>query len=102
MCDICEQLKAQLHDKHVPLPQKLGAVTQYRQHLASQYLDRSLCWRLCDVAYAREGDVMVCWMDAMEQAKFAVPRDRLLRTASATSNSQSKSSRDTYKYVSQK
>lgn len=88
VCDVCEQLKAQLHDQQVPLQVKLGAVTAYRNHLRDQYIDRSTCWQLCDVANAREGDVLVCWLDAMEQAKFAIPRHRGLRTASATSHPQ--------------
>ena len=85
VCDICEQLKSQLHDPEVPLPQKLGCASAYRDHLHSQYLDRSLAWQICDLSTAREGDVMVCWLDAMEQAKFQVPRCKGLRTASATS-----------------
>ena len=85
VCDICESLKSQLHDPHVPLPQKLGNAATYRDHLQAQYQDRSVCWQLCDISNAREGDVLVCWLDAMEQAKFAIPRCRGLRTSSATS-----------------
>lgn len=39
---------------------------------------------MCDVANCQDGDVLVLWLDAMEQAKFALPRHRGLRTASAT------------------
>lgn len=85
VCDVCEQLKAQLHDHSIPLQIKLGDVRTYRAHLRDQYMDRSTCWQLCDVANAREGDTLVCWLDGMEQAKFSVPRHRGLRTASATS-----------------
>lgn len=88
VCDVCEQLKLQLHDKNVPLSEKLGAVTQYRRHLKDQYNDRSIAWQLCDVANQRDGDVLVLWLDAMEQAKFAVPRHRGLRTSSSTSKLQ--------------
>ena len=88
VCDICEQLKSQLHDKQVPLSEKLGAVTQYRRHLKDQYNDRSILWTLCDVANSREGDILLLWLDGMEQAKFQVPRDRGLRTASSTSRPQ--------------
>lgn len=84
VCDICEQFKSQLHDPAVPLPEKLGCVKAYRAHLKSQYSDRSLLWQLCDLAYSREGDIMLIWIDGMEQAKFAVPRSRGLKTASAT------------------
>lgn len=89
ICDVCEQLKSQLHDRHVPLPIKLGAVTQYRQHLRDQYSDRSISWQLCDVANTREGEVLVLWLDGMEQAKFSIPRHRGLKTASATHRPQS-------------
>ena len=85
VCDVCEHLKLQLHDKNVPLSEKLGAVTKYRLHLKDQYNDRSIAWQLCDVANQREGDVLVLWLDAMEQAKFAIPRHRGLRTSSSTS-----------------
>lgn len=84
VCDVCEQLKSQLHDKSVPLAEKLGAVTRYQQHLKDQYIDRSVAWQMCDVANCQDGDVLVLWLDAMEQAKFAIPRHRGLRTASAT------------------
>lgn len=91
VCDICEQFKSQLHDPAVPLPEKLGCVKAYRAHLKSQYSDRSLLWQLCDLAYSREGDIMLIWIDGMEQAKFAVPRSRGLKTASATILDQSMS-----------
>lgn len=39
---------------------------------------------MCDVANSQDGDVLVLWLDAMEEAKFAIPRHRGLRTASAT------------------
>ena len=84
MCDVCESLKSQLHNKDIPLAVKLGCVKSYRAHLRDQYTDRSLLWQLCDLSYSREGDVCVCWLDGMEQAKFQVPRSRGLRTASAT------------------
>eukprot|EP00435_Cladocopium_sp_Y103_P029302 s3891_g7.t1 len=88
VCDVCEQVKSQLHDKLVPLEEKLGAATAYRAHLQSQYEDRSLAWQLCDVGNTWDGEMLVCWLDAMEQAKFAIPRCRGLRTASATSVTQ--------------
>ena len=84
VCDICEQFKAQLHDPATPLAEKLGCVKSYRNHLRSQYTDRSLLWQLCDLSYAREGDLMCIWIDGMEQSKFQVPRSRGLKTASAT------------------
>ena len=85
VCDVCEHLKGQLHSQDVPLAEKLGAASAYRAHLASQYSDRSVAWQLCDVCNNREGDVLVCWLDGMEQAKFALPRCRGLRTTGSAS-----------------
>ena len=82
VCDQCDQFKAQLHDPKTPLPEKLGCVQAYRKHLKDQYTDRSLLWQLCDLAYAKEGELMVIWIDGMEQAKFQVPRSRGLKTSS--------------------
>ena len=83
-CDVCEQLKSQLHNKATPIAQKLGCVKAYRSHLRDQYTDRSILWQLCDLSYSRESDIVVCWLDGMEQAKFQIPRSKGLRTASAT------------------
>lgn len=74
VCDICEQFKAQLHDPATPLAEKLGCVKSYRNHLRSQYTDRSLLWQLCDLSYAREGDLMCIWIDGMDQSKFTSPK----------------------------
>ena len=83
VCDLCEHYKAALQDSSLSMAEKLGSLRSYRSHLRDQYTDRSILWQLCDLSYAHEGDLMVIWIDGMEQAKFAIPRSRGLKTASA-------------------
>ena len=82
VCDICEHYKSSFQDPSASMAEKLGSLRSYRTHLRDQYTDRSILWQLCDLSYAHEGDLMVIWIDGMEQAKFAVPRSRGLKTAS--------------------
>ena len=65
---------------------KLGALVEYRKHLASQYADRSICWMLQQLSLDPMSDVVIMQIDGMDQAKFKLPRDPKLRaTASLAS-----------------
>ena len=54
-------------DPSTSMAEKLGSLRSYRSHLRDQYTDRSILWQLCDLSYAHEGDLMVIWIDGMEQ-----------------------------------
>ena len=86
-CDICYQLKAQLRDPKLDLETKLGSLKTYRQHLHDQYVDRTVTWTLGDLSADPHSDIVVMWLDGMDQAKFALPRDPGLRTPASLSNS---------------
>lgn len=66
---------------------KLGALVEYRKHLAAQYADRSICWLLQQTSLDPMSDVIIMQVDGMDQGKFRIPRDPKLRaTASLASH----------------
>ena len=82
-CEICQTLKSDLSDKALNFDQKLGALQMYRAHLHDQFCDRTICLRLqAESAYPSTDLVTIC-TDGLDQAKFALPRDPLLRSSAA-------------------
>ena len=66
---------------------KLGALVEYRKHLAAQYADRSICWMLQQLSLDPMSDCVIMQIDGMDQGKFRIPRDPKLRaTASLASH----------------
>lgn len=81
-CDICCHLKDAM--ANAPnLESKLGALVQYREHLASQYSDRTIQWALQELALDPMSNCLVAQLDAMDQAKFKLPRDPKLKATAS-------------------
>ena len=81
-CDICFHLKDAM--ANAPnLESKLGALVQYREHLASQYSDRTIQWALQELALDPMSNCLVAQLDGMDQAKFKLPRDPKLKATAS-------------------
>jgi len=65
------------------LESKLGALVQYREHLASQYSDRTIQWALQELALDPMSNCLVAQLDGMDQAKFKLPRDPKLKATAS-------------------
>ena len=65
------------------MEERLGALMQYRSHLASQYADRALNWSLQECGQDELADLIICQTDGMDQSKFRLPRDPQLRMTSS-------------------
>lgn len=65
------------------MEEKLGMLLEYRQHLASQYADRSICWMLQQLPVDPMSDCVVMQIDGMDQGKFRFPRDPKLRASAS-------------------
>ena len=77
-CELCFHYKDAIQTAET-LEQKLGALVNYRKHLAGQYADRSICWTLQQLAFDEQSDLCVMQIDGMDQGKFRLPRDPKLR-----------------------
>ena len=62
---------------------RLGALLEYRSHLASQYADRALNWSLQELGGDEMADTLVLQIDGMDQSKFRLPRDPMLRSTAS-------------------
>ena len=78
-CEVCFALKQALGDKANSLESKLSVLKQYRQHLHSQYSDRTMIWRLQAESAEAHSDVLLVGTDGLDQSKFALPREPELR-----------------------
>ena len=81
-CEICFQLKKSISDAK-SMEQRLGALVEYRSHLASQYADRALNWSLQECGGDEMADLIICQIDGMDQSKFRLPRDPQLRSTAS-------------------
>lgn len=81
-CELCFQFKKALADA-TSMEVKLGALVAYRQHLASQYADRTLLWSMQELGSDPMGDLMICQLDGMDQGKFRLPRDPQLKATAS-------------------
>ena len=86
-CDQCFLLKKDMSNKDLSMNQRMDSLKLYKQHIQSQYADRTTFWSLRHLAAdpGGVGDVLVITLDGMDQGKFALPRDPALRAAAATS-----------------
>ena len=66
----------------------MGALQQYRQHLASQYKDRAAVWTLQAASAEPQSGVVTLVIDGMDQGKFSIPRDPALECAASLASSQ--------------
>ncbi len=82
-CEVCQTLKADLADKSISFDQKLGSLQSYRTHLYDQYCDRTVCWRLQSESADPSTDVVTICTDGLDQAKFSLPRDPMLKASAA-------------------
>ena len=82
-CEVCWQLSRQLNDRTVSLEIKLGAVQKYRDHLHSQYVDRSIQRSLNELSRDTGSGVLVVLVDGLDQAKFRIPKHPGLRAVSS-------------------
>ncbi len=82
-CEVCFALKAQLGDKSLSMSQKLGSLNLYRDHLHSQYCDRSMVWKLQADSGDGSSEILFISTDGLDQSKFALPREPELRNNAA-------------------
>lgn len=78
-CEVCCAFKTQLQDRSLSFEQKLGCLQGYRQHLHSQYCDRTVIWTLQSEGGDPHSDILMICTDGLDQAKFSLPRDPQLR-----------------------
>lgn len=76
-----------MSNKDLSMKQRMESMKLYKQHIQSQYADRTTFWSLRHLASdpGGVGDLLVITLDGMDQGKFALPRDPALRAAAATS-----------------
>ena len=79
-CEVCCAFKTQLQDRSLSFEQKLGCLQGYRSHLHDQYCDRTVIWTLLSEGCDPQSRILMICTDGLDQAKFALPRDPLLRT----------------------
>ena len=84
-CEQCFHFKETLADQSLSMEVRLGAIIEYRRHLASQYSDRCIIWNLQELSFDPLSDCIVCQTDGMDQGKFRVPRDPKLRATASLS-----------------
>lgn len=65
------------------MEEKLGALIEYRKHLAAQFADRAISWQLQQLASDPMSDCIVMQIDGMDQGKFRLPRDPKLRATAS-------------------
>ena len=82
-CEICSILKGQLGDKTLGVEAKLQVLQHYREHLHSQYKDRTCLWQLQSQSSDPDNEILYICTDGLDQAKFALPRHPGLRANAA-------------------
>ena len=65
------------------MEEKLADVKAYRDHLRSQYVDRSIQWSLNELSQDHTSGTLVILVDGLDQAKFRLPRHPGLRPVSS-------------------
>lgn len=80
-CEVCSVLKKQLGDRSLGVDGKLQALQLYRDHLHSQYKDRTCMWQLQSQSQEPNSEVLFISTDGLDQAKFALPRHPDLRAS---------------------
>lgn len=65
------------------MEQKLADLKEYRSHLHSQYVDRSIQWSLNELSEDHNSGTLVILVDGVDQAKFRLPRHPGLRAVSS-------------------
>ena len=82
-CEVCTVLKQQLNDKSHGVEAKLDILKAYRQHLHSQYSDRTCLWMLQSQSCEPNCEVLYIATDGLDQAKFSLPRHPDLRASAS-------------------
>ena len=82
-CDICFHLTEAINDRNKSLEEKLADVKTYRDHLHSQFVDRTVQWSLNELSQDHNSGTLVVLVDGLDQAKFRVPRHPKLRPVSS-------------------
>lgn len=72
------------------MEEKLGALIEYRKHLAAQFADRAISWQLQQLASDPMSDCIVMQIDGMDQGKFRLPRDPKLRATASVHSAKPK------------
>ncbi len=85
-CEVCFAQKQQLGDKAVSMESKLQSLKLYREHLHSQYCDRTVIWRLQSESAEPNSKVLLISTDGLDQSKFALPREPELRNNAGLSH----------------
>lgn len=73
-CEFCYHQTQQISDRSASLEEKLCAVKVYREHLHSQYCDRTVQWSLEEASRDPSSGILTILLDGMDQAKFRLPR----------------------------
>ena len=81
-CDLCYHFKDAINNA-ANLEEKLGALVKYREHLSSQYADRTIQWGLQELAVDPMSNLIVMQIDGMDQAKYKIPRDPKLKATAS-------------------
>lgn len=81
-CDLCYHFKDAIQNA-TNLEEKLGALAQYREHLSSQYADRTIQWGLQELAVDPMSNLIVMQIDGVDQAKYKIPRDPKLKATAS-------------------
>ena len=82
-CELCYHLSTQLNSRDISMETKLGTVKQYREHLHSQYVDRSIQWSLNELSRDVTSGTLIILVDGMDQGKFRIPKHPGLRAVSS-------------------
>lgn len=82
-CEICYQLSRALSDGKRSMEEKLADVKAYRDHLHSQFVDRSIQWSLNELSQDHTSGTLMVLVDGLDQAKFRLPRHPGLRPVSS-------------------
>ena len=79
VCHTCLRHKLLIKDLSSHLVARKEQVRLYTEHLRSQYLDRCQYWSSRGISRMKNGTVVTCIIDSMDQGKTMVPRSSLVR-----------------------
>ena len=72
-CKACFAYREQMHQKEVPVVERMNFAREWRLHLRAAYHDRLIYW-WCRYASRHSMDVLTVIIDSMDKAKFAWPQ----------------------------
>lgn len=73
-CDTCFSFRQKLSTQRLQPPDRVRIATEWRQHLAKQYMDRTLYWAMRAASRTKKMDILVLIADSMDKAKWAYPK----------------------------